>query len=244
RQFFFSGTNIFYDRLVISFGLCYIVFRYDKAVTVGRLTEMPTNTFFRLPKEKRRRIFSAAVKEFSNFSFACASINRIVRLAGIPRGSFYQYFSDKEDLYMHVITVIGEEKMEIFQRFAAPVTQTGFFGAVKASLPAVLEWLDCHPDYNRIGFFMAGDDSPFIKGIRDRANLLTDRIVSMLKADQKAGLIREDLDPAFLLQVYTDASFALFREFYAPGGREKISRRLTDLIELLQQGAAPREASL
>jgi AcrR family transcriptional regulator len=33
-------------------------------------------------------------------SFSEASINQIVRRAGIPRGSFYQYFEDKNDLFI------------------------------------------------------------------------------------------------------------------------------------------------
>ena len=72
---------------------------------------MPADTFRNLPEEKRLRIFHAAVAEFSQQPFSQASINRIVKDAGIPRGSFYQYFADKEDLYLYVITEIGREKM-------------------------------------------------------------------------------------------------------------------------------------
>ena len=202
---------------------------------------MPTDTFFHLPEEKRRRIFTAAVEEFSRQSFSAASINRIVQAAGIPRGSFYQYFSGKEDLYLYVATVIGEEKLEIFRRFAAPVTNVGFFEAVKSSLPAVVEWLDLHPDYNRIGFFMATDNNPFIRNIREKSDIISGSVLAMLKSDQEAGRIRDDVDAAFLLQVYTDASFALFKGYYAPGGREKVTQQIADLVDLLQHGAAPRE---
>ncbi len=59
---------------------------------------MPTETFFRLPEEKRERIINAAWKELTSVSFPQVSINRIVREAEIARGSFYQYFSDKDEL--------------------------------------------------------------------------------------------------------------------------------------------------
>ena len=59
---------------------------------------MPTQTFFHLPKENKKtnrgcenRVSRVPLKE--------ASIANIVKLADIPRGSFYQYFEDKEDLY-------------------------------------------------------------------------------------------------------------------------------------------------
>ncbi|MGN1407983.1 TetR/AcrR family transcriptional regulator [Lactobacillus sp.] len=60
---------------------------------------MPKQTFFNLPKEKRDRIIAAAKEVFSKNSYEEASINQIVKLAQIPRGSFYQYFEDKDDLY-------------------------------------------------------------------------------------------------------------------------------------------------
>jgi len=53
---------------------------------------MPTNTFFHLPEEKQQRLLDAAQIEFSRHSLQEASIANIVKLAGIPRGSFYQYF--------------------------------------------------------------------------------------------------------------------------------------------------------
>ncbi|WP_297076990.1 TetR family transcriptional regulator [uncultured Enterococcus sp.] len=62
---------------------------------------MPTDTFLHLPKEKQQRIMEAARIEFSRVSLKEASVANIVKVAEIPRGSFYQYFADKEDLYFY-----------------------------------------------------------------------------------------------------------------------------------------------
>lgn len=62
---------------------------------------MPTDTFFNLPKAKQARIIDAARIEFSRVSLKDASVANIVKIAEIPRGSFYQYFADKEDLYFY-----------------------------------------------------------------------------------------------------------------------------------------------
>lgn len=43
----------------------------------------------------------SAKKEFSRVPLGDASIAQIIKDAGIPRGSFYQYFEDKEDLYFY-----------------------------------------------------------------------------------------------------------------------------------------------
>ena len=62
---------------------------------------MPTETFFNLPKEKQQRILKAAAQEFSQVGLNEASIAKVIRTADISRGSFYQYFRDKEDLYYY-----------------------------------------------------------------------------------------------------------------------------------------------
>ena len=59
---------------------------------------MIKRTFLNLPEDKRKRIETAIVEEFSEPSDDKISINRIVKRANISRGSFYQYFDDKVDL--------------------------------------------------------------------------------------------------------------------------------------------------
>ena len=64
---------------------------------------MPKQTFIKLPIDKKETLIHAAKKEFSRVPLFEASIANIVKEAGIPRGSFYQYFEDKEDLYYFLL---------------------------------------------------------------------------------------------------------------------------------------------
>lgn len=77
---------------------------------------MCTETFLRLPEEKRGRFLEAAWGEFTRVKFADASINQIVRHAGIPRGSFYQYFADKEDLFYYLLGDIQAQVVRVFSQ--------------------------------------------------------------------------------------------------------------------------------
>ncbi len=77
---------------------------------------MPTSTFFRLPQEKRTRLLDAAWDEFVCVPYAEASINRIIRRANIPRGSFYQYFVDKRDLFLFLIEQTCDLFFELFRQ--------------------------------------------------------------------------------------------------------------------------------
>lgn len=64
---------------------------------------MPTNTFFHLPKEKQNRLIHAIRQEFSRVPFEQISINQIIHNANISRGSFYQYFYNKQDLLQLIL---------------------------------------------------------------------------------------------------------------------------------------------
>ena len=70
---------------------------------------MPSDTFLRLNDEKKKKLIDASFKEFSLNNFNDASINRIIKDAGISRGSFYMYFVDKKDLYFYLL----EQHLEI-----------------------------------------------------------------------------------------------------------------------------------
>ncbi|WP_026582285.1 TetR/AcrR family transcriptional regulator [Bacillus sp. J33] len=64
---------------------------------------MPKITFFNLPDDKRETLICAAKKEFARVPLYQASISNIIKDAKIPRGSFYQYFEDKEDAFFFLL---------------------------------------------------------------------------------------------------------------------------------------------
>lgn len=76
---------------------------------------MPKLTFYNLPKEKQQNLIVAAHQEFSNASLSEASIANIVKEAGISRGSFYQYFEGKEDLYFYLLNSYTAGRKNIFR---------------------------------------------------------------------------------------------------------------------------------
>lgn len=74
---------------------------------------MPKDTFFNLPKEKRERVIEGAKRVFSRNHYKNVTIDAIVNEAGIPKGSFYQYFSNKDDLFKFMFGEIGIEKESV-----------------------------------------------------------------------------------------------------------------------------------
>jgi AcrR family transcriptional regulator len=75
---------------------------------------MPKPTFYNLKEEKKQILIEAAKKEFSRVSLYEASISNILKSAGIPRGSFYQYFQDKEDAFFYLLNEHTQERHDKF----------------------------------------------------------------------------------------------------------------------------------
>ncbi len=63
---------------------------------------MPKPTFSIISEEKRSRIYDAAALEFAREGYEKANIKNIADRAGVSKGSLYDYFENKEDLYLDV----------------------------------------------------------------------------------------------------------------------------------------------
>jgi AcrR family transcriptional regulator len=72
---------------------------------------MPKPTFFNLPEEKRMLIIDTCLETFACNAYDKASLSKIVVKAGIAKGSMYQYFDDKEELYAYLIDFASKKKL-------------------------------------------------------------------------------------------------------------------------------------
>jgi AcrR family transcriptional regulator len=63
---------------------------------------MPRATWENLEQPRRDRVLHAAMAEFGRRGYSGGSLNVIAREAGVAKGSLFQYFEDKFDLFAHV----------------------------------------------------------------------------------------------------------------------------------------------
>ncbi len=64
---------------------------------------MSYSKFHSLPSKKQVRIMNAAMKQFVQSGYEKASTNEIVKEAQISKGSLFNYFHNKKDLYFYLI---------------------------------------------------------------------------------------------------------------------------------------------
>ncbi|WP_405097828.1 TetR/AcrR family transcriptional regulator [Oceanobacillus sp. FSL H7-0719] len=108
---------------------------------------MPKATFFNLPEKKRASLIKACEREFSRVPVFEASIANIVKSAGISRGSFYQYFEDKEDAYYYILHEQAKRRNQAFKHHLQ-VHEGDLFEAITAFYYELLIELPDDKEYN------------------------------------------------------------------------------------------------
>jgi AcrR family transcriptional regulator len=69
---------------------------------------MPTVTWARVDPARRAAVVEAAEAEFGAHGFSGGSLNVIARRARVAKGSLFQYFADKRDLYAFIADVVSQ----------------------------------------------------------------------------------------------------------------------------------------
>jgi TetR/AcrR family transcriptional regulator len=158
---------------------------------------VPTPTFHNLPEQKRQKIADLAVAEFASRPYREASLNRIVARAGIAKGSIYQYFSGKLDLYRWVVTEeLTRRKREAAVAAVAGPPPVDLFEALERQCAVGLELFLAHPRLARLGMrLLEPAPDPALRRLHDearRAGIAWMR--EELGRAQAKGQVRADID--------------------------------------------------
>lgn len=198
---------------------------------------MPSDTFFRLPEEKRRRLMDAAWEEFTTVRFSDASINRIIHAANIPRGSFYQYFTDKDDLFSYLVRPLQQHFFDLARteviaakgslQIAPLAIYDRFFNSgeeTSLDLNRCIQIIRCNPE-SEFHTLFCGPDS------------MLHSFTTLVDVNQLSSRDPAFLQEVFHLFIFTIAS-AIIDTLNRPDQREIIRKQLDIRVGILLQGCA------
>lgn len=157
---------------------------------------MPRPTFFNLPDDKRLRLVELAIDEFSANPYPAASLTRIGARAGISKGSLYQYFDDKLDLYRWlVLDELPRRKLAALQVDLPPAEQ-GLFPHLEVLCTAGLRWAAAQPRLWRLGARVQElSDDPDLGALHDALQRMGDSWMrELLGAAAARGELRKGLN--------------------------------------------------
>lgn len=206
---------------------------------------MPRPRFNKLPRDKQEWIIEIAAKEFAAEGFEGASLNHILELAGLSKGSAYYYFDDKADVFLTVV-----------QRYLAEVTDT-IEGLALDQLDAENFWCRLAEVYQQQ--WAITYERPWLLGAVKAAGKLSkkalahealatvfhqvmDWLIAIFKRGQAVGAVRTDLpdDLLFaLVQAVDDANDRWLLEHRAELQQQEMETIAARAIELLHRLLAP-----
>jgi AcrR family transcriptional regulator len=216
---------------------------------------MPKQTFFNLPEEKRRRLLDLAIEEFAAHDYRLASISRIVARAGIAKGSFYQYFEDKRDLFLYLLdTAVNQPRLDYLRAAQPAPEQRGFFDRLRWMLDGAVQIALAHPQLAQIAMRASVADPPFADEALDRARAMgREYLREMVMEGVARGELAPGLDPelaAGIIFAATDEFMQLFlkRTGIAPGSlanadatvfdTPEAHRLFAEIVRILERGMA------
>jgi AcrR family transcriptional regulator len=196
--------------------------------------KVPKDTFFNLPELKRKAIFNAAVREFAVSLFSEASINRIIKMAQIPRGSFYQYFDGKEDLFTYVIAKIFAEITEIMKSQRRNGQDVDALSLFMEKVYATAELNKEKPEYVQITLLQSRDKTYFVRQFFEMSDDQRRNAIQLFEFDKQRGIVREDIDSSLVI----DMVYILSKEIFFDVGMdsEAYIEKMEAVIKIIREG--------
>lgn len=178
---------------------------------------MPKVTFLNLPDDKRQMIEEVAIAEFANFGFDNASVNRIVEECQIAKGSFYQYFEDKKDLYKYLINRMGQEKIKFMSPVLSNPTSVDFFTLMGAMYQSGLEFGKANPKAAILGNqLIKNKEHPVHKEIFEESKgTAEDFFRPLLQLAISRGEVNSNIDLGFVSFILVALNIASFEYYYS-----------------------------
>ncbi|CEO10553.1 TetR family transcriptional regulator [[Clostridium] sordellii] len=150
-------------------------------------------TFENLSEEKQLRIINSAIEEFANKGYKRATVDNIVSKAGISKGSIFQYFKNKERLYLYIcdyqIKIITDEVFKQKEN-----NENDFFKLYKQASRVKFEILKKNPYIFKFFKTLYLDDSQVAQKWLENILKNKDQLVLNFIGDYDKSKFRDDID--------------------------------------------------
>lgn len=155
---------------------------------------MSTLLFDEINSEKKNKIINASIVEFAQFGFTNSSTNRIVKEAGISKGSLFQYFKNKEELYFYILDSVVGELLSDLKEQSTTLSHDFFERVIDYAMLEFTWYLENHDKYKMIVWAFTKNDTDLFRKVEVKYrstsesifhNLIEDTNIEGLGLDQK-----------------------------------------------------------
>lgn len=210
---------------------------------------MPKETFKNLNEDKQESIMRAAISKFSNLGFEKSNIGDIAKNAGVAKGSMYQYFENKRELFLYSLQWSIEFLMKKYNKYmVVPNEETNIFDYLYQSSRELMIQMR---EEREVVIFIQDVFLGKYKSLTDESmgymlKASDEYILQFIRQGKGNGSIRKDIDDKLLCLFITGVSFK-FKEYIMNKARsleediidepfEVNEKEIKALIELMKNG--------
>ncbi len=200
---------------------------------------IPSNTFFNLSTDKQDRIITASINEFSKRSFEDAKLSNIIKESMIPRGSFYQYFIDKKDLYLYIFEIIKNKKIEYLKNLLINEQEIPFLELFRLLYAQGIKFSIDHPQYVDIFKVFINTKGPIYKELMgDSGKEAQAYYVGYIESDKAKGIIRKDIDSQILADLVISLTTNIAINEFSEGeiNYDNLLKKVDNIISIFKKG--------
>ncbi|HOX24282.1 MAG TPA: TetR/AcrR family transcriptional regulator [Candidatus Krumholzibacteria bacterium] len=204
-----------------------------------------------LPDPKQRQILDAAVAEFAARGYSRASMNTLVKAAGISKGSLFHYFRSKSDLFAGLVEAAYDQAKSRVREVRDTTDGQPLPRRLERLLETGIDFISAHPRLARIYFhLLRSGDAPFgqrqLEELRRHSRRFLQELIERAQAD---GEVDRELDAertAWLIDAMMERLLAAWHEEHDRGPAALEDRRawIAAFRTFVERGLAPstREA--
>ncbi len=194
--------------------------------------------------ERKNELLEAALDEFTAKSYENASLNTIIKNAGISKGTFYYHFQDKQALYLFLIETGVNAKWEFINKYMDKnqenIQENDIFDEFKLQARMGMEFAASFPKYHQLSMMFAREKGNQIyENTKSILNLDTASIMSEIVKNASArGELTPRFSEEFMVKILTylfmnfDEIFNQEEDFHL----EKMVDNLNNYVEFIKHG--------
>ncbi len=214
---------------------------------------MPKETFLNLPSDKQDKVMRSAIHEFIKLGFDRGNIGDIAKNAGVAKGSMYQYFDHKRELFLFAVRWALDVMMKKYVPKLTPQNEEKdiFEFLIENSRSSMLQIRE----ERELGIFLQNVFLGKYHNLTDESmeymiKFSEDYMINLIEIGQKNGSVRKDIDTNIIFLYTIGVSYKLKEymmnksrdqgEDFLDADYELFEKDINDMIELLRHGMGGR----
>jgi len=198
--------------------------------------------------ERKNELIEAALDEFTTKSYENASLNKIIKNAGISKGTFYYHFQDKQALYTFLLETVYKTELEFLNKrmeeLAEDFEGKNIFEKLKLQIQIGAEFAITSPKYLRLTLMsMKEEENKENKKIFENVNsfrvkTIETGIEQMITKAIEEGDLNERFSKDFIIKIMNHL-FIHYSEIFDVEAYYEMPRYLKDVnnfVDFLKYG--------